>query len=334
MKKTIIMCSLFVLLLLTGCQKYGEKEIVSELTKKTKDISSYQIKGKLEVTNNDDTYNYDVTVSHESPNKYRVSLINKSNDHEQIILKNDDGVYVVTPSLNKSFKFQSDWPNNNSQIYLLSAIVNDINNDNERTFEENNNKYIFTTKVNYPNNIDLVKQKVYLDKDLTITRVEVLDNNDIPKMIMTYDTIDYKPNFNDNYFDLESIIQKSEEQLPSGTESSSTLNDIIYPLYIPTGTALVDQEKINKTKGERVILTFDGEKPFLLVEETVDITDEFSIIPIYGEPYLLIDTVGALSDKSITWVSNGIEYYIASETMSQLELIEVASSIATIPTMK
>ena len=50
--------------------------------------------------------------------KFRVGLTNKTNNHEQIILKNDDGVYVITPSLNKSFKFQSDWPYNNSQIYL------------------------------------------------------------------------------------------------------------------------------------------------------------------------------------------------------------------------
>jgi len=41
-------------------------------------------------------------------NSLRVSLKNKTNNHEQIILKNSDGVYVLTPSLNKSFKFQSD----------------------------------------------------------------------------------------------------------------------------------------------------------------------------------------------------------------------------------
>ena len=29
---------------------------------------------------------------------------------------------MVTPSLNKSFKFQSDWPYNNSQVYLINSI--------------------------------------------------------------------------------------------------------------------------------------------------------------------------------------------------------------------
>ena len=117
------------------------------------------------------------------------------------------------------------------------------------------------------------------------------------------------------------------------TEQSSAIDDIIYPLYIPTGTSLIDKEKVSKTDGERVILTFDGEKPFL-VEETSSVSDEFSIVPTLGEPYLLIDTIGALTNNSITWSSNGIDYYIVSDAMSQIELIEIASSISSIPTMK
>jgi len=119
MKKIIILGTIIMMLfVLTGCGKKDEKTIVKNLDKKISSATSYRIDGKLQITNNDDTYNYDVEVSYMKPNKYRVSLLNMSNDHEQIILKNDDGVYVVTPSLNKSFKFQSDWPNNNSQENL------------------------------------------------------------------------------------------------------------------------------------------------------------------------------------------------------------------------
>ena len=49
---------------------------------------------------------------------------------------------------------------------------------------------------------------------------------------------------------------------------------------------------------------------------------------------MLMDTVGALTSNSITWFSNGIEYYLVSDAMSQLELIEIAGSISAIPTMK
>ena len=332
MKKLIILGTIIMLLFVTGCGKKDKDDIIKDFDKKISSATSYQVEGKLQITNNDDTYNYEVVVSYEEPNKYRVSLINTSNDHEQIILKNDDGVYVVTPSLNKSFKFQSDWPNNNSQVYLLDSILNDINNDSEKIFEEKDSKYIITTKVTYPNNTNLVKQKITLNKNLEIENVEVMDSNNIPHMIMNFDSIDMKANFDDDFFDLDSIIEQIEPD--KKIEESSAIDDIIYPLYIPTGTALVDKEKVSKTDGERIILTFDGEKPFLLVEETVSIEEEFSVIPTYGEPLLLADTVAALSSNSINWVSNGIEYYIVSDVMSQIELIEIASSISAIPTMK
>ena len=107
-------------------------------------------------------------------------------------------VIVVTPSLNKSFKFQSDWPKNNSQIYLLSSILNDIKNDTERKFEEKDGNYIFTTKVNYPNNTELSKQVITLDNKLNLKTIEVQNNNGITQMTMKFDNIDYNSNFNSN----------------------------------------------------------------------------------------------------------------------------------------
>ena len=49
-----------------------------------------------------------------------------------VLHDDDDGVYVLTPSLNKSFKFQSDWPYENSQIYLLNALIKDIEKDSKK----------------------------------------------------------------------------------------------------------------------------------------------------------------------------------------------------------
>ncbi len=345
MKKIKKSWFLFLLILIpfliTGCGKKGESEYLKELEKKVNNAKSYQVQGTLEISNNDDTYHYDVVASYKNPDFYRVSLKNQANNHEQIILKNNEGVYVLTPSLNKSFKFQSEWPYNNSQIYLLKSLVDDIKNDNEKDFVENENEIIFTTKVNYPNNRKLAKQQVVLNKDLNFKMVTIFDEGDIPQMKMTFTNIDLNPTFNDNYFDLNEAMNtcatcKDQEEGSSNTETKETasIDDIIFPLYIPSGTKLTDQDKIAKTNGERVILTFDGEKPFLLVEETADISDEFAVIPTYGEPYLLSDTVGSLADNSVTWTSNGIEYYLVSDVMSQDELIEVARSVSAIPTMK
>ena len=165
MKKLIICLGVFILFI-TGCGKYSDKDIVKEIEKKTK--NSYILEGDLAISNNDDLYNYEVEVSYKKDHYYKVSLTNMANGHSQVILKNDDGVYILTPALNKSFKFQSDWPYDNSQIYLIKALLNDINNDEEVKFSENDDNYTFITKVNYPNNKMLVNQKITIDKKLNI----------------------------------------------------------------------------------------------------------------------------------------------------------------------
>lgn len=333
--KKVFAILLIGLFLFTGCGKGGEKDILSDLEKKVNNNKAYQVQGTLEISNNDDTYHYDVVASFKQKDYYRVSLKNQANNHEQIILKNPEGVYVLTPSLNKSFKFQSDWPYNNSQVYLLKSIVEDIKNDEKREFVQNENGYVFTTKVNYPNNHKLVRQQVTLDKDLNFKEVVVMDEADIPQMTMIFAKVDMNPTFDDKYFDLnEAMSTCSTCGEENQTTETGALDDIIFPLYLPSGTKLTNQDKIEKTNGERIILTFEGEKPFLLVEETVDIPEELSVIPTYGEPYLLIDTVGALSDNSVTWTTGGIDYYLVSDVMSQAELLEVARSVSAIPTMK
>lgn len=331
--KKILIGLIITLLLVTGCGKNSESSIVSDLDKKINKAEAYKLDGKLEIVNNDDVYNYDIEVSYKKDNYYKVLLTNKANDHTQIILKNDDGVYVLTPALNKSFKFQSDWPYSNSQIYLLKSLINDIKNTKDRKFKETDKGYIFTTDVNYPNNSKLVKQTIEFDNKHNFKRVKVYDSNNVIYMTMTFNNIDYSPTFKKNYFDLNTIMGAYSID-KENVEKTVALDDTIYPLALPTGTKLVSEEKVQKDVGERIIMTFDGDKPFLLVEESAVCEDEFTIIPTYGEPYQLMDTLGVMTNNSLTWTSNGIEYYIVSDVLNQDELIEVAQSISYLPTMK
>lgn len=332
MKKFIPLILMIISIILTGCGKYGEKDIVKDLKKDMNKLSSYKLEGDLEIVNNDDIYKYKVDVSYKKDDYYKVSLTNISNNYEQIILKNKDGVYVVTPSLNKSFKFQSDWPYSNSQIYLLNSIINDITDDDEKIFKETKSGYSFTTDVNYPNNKKLVKQTIKFNKKLKLQEVKVYDENNIPLMTMEVKDIDTSPIFKKNYFSVSEALQSAKTT--SEVKETTSIEDTIYPLVLPTNTKLVQEEKVEKESGDRIIMTFDGDKPFLLVEETANIEEEMTIVPTYGEPFMLMDTLGAITDNSLTWTTGGIEYYIVSDVMSQDELLEIAQSINVLPTMK
>ena len=427
MKKIFVMVVIICMIFLTGCGKDNADSVFKNFTNKIGKIDGYIISGVLDVKNNNNTYNYDVEVSFKSKDKFKVSLVNTANNHEQVILRNDDGVFVLTPSLNKSFKFQSDWPYNNSQVYILGSIVDDLNKDSEVVKEEVDGKYVFTSKVTYPNNNKLVKQKVTVNKDLFVESVEVLNDQGEAEMTFKVSNTDYNPTFDESYFEVNSIINKTNNNNQTGdnnkdnnnqnntnnlnennpntndgnlnnqndtkatstcdpktdttckaednknnqidennneqnntnvksqsnnienislrpitmtingledskkneikTTPTATLDDIIYPLYLPTGTVLKDQERVSKTDGERVILTFAGDKGFTLVEETAIKEKEFTIIPTYGEPGFVNATIGAITDNSLNWVSNGVEYYMVSDVMNTIELLDVANSI-------
>ena len=330
MKKILILLMVITSIYLIGCTK-NNKDVIKKMKDKIDNMASYHIKGELGIVNNEDIYKYDVDVSYKANDLFRVSLKNINNNHTQILLKNEEGVYVLTPALNKSFKFQSDWPYNNSQIYLLQSILKDIENDSNAKVIEDGKSYIITSKVNYSNNDSLVKQKVYLDSDYNIKKVEVLDNDDVVLMNMSFNSINERPNFSDDYFDLDSSINTS---INDNALEVSKIESIIYPMYIPDKTYLLDQDKISTPEGERVILTFDGDNPFMFIEETSTILKDHTIIPINGNPEIIGDAIGVVSNNSVSWSSGGIDYYVTSNSLSEKELLTVANSINVMPVGK
>lgn len=224
--------------------------------------------------------------------------------------------------MNKSFKFQSEWPYNNSQSYLLHNLLNDIKNDNEYSFEVVDSGFIITTKTNYSNNKDLVSQKIYLDKDKNISLVEVLDSNGLVKLKFTVNDIDYNSNYDIDYFKLDNNMSVGSIV----EDDVFHLNDIVYPMYIPQNTFLSAQDKVSSSSGERVIMTFAGDYPFMLIQETVNPSDD-SILSVSGEPLQLCDTVGVIDDSSITWINDDTLYYLVSNSLDQNQLIDVANSL-------
>jgi len=321
-----------VLLLISGCGKYNDKDLIKELSKKVESSNSYHLSGTLEIYRNEEKYTYTVDSSYQKGDLFKVNLTNQNNNHEQVILKNKEGVYVITPALNKSFKFQSDWPYNNSQIYLIQPIITDLNNDSERKFEKTNDGYTITSKVNYSSERDFNTQKIYIDKDKNITKVEVLDSDNNVKMCLTVIDIDYKAKFEDNYFDASNYLKQTEEtpkeenKEQTNDKTTTKIEDIVYPMYVPIDTQLSAQDIIETTNGERVILTFSGESAFTVVQETLNDTDTTNYV--YGDPYLILDTVGSITDYSVSWISNGVEYSVLSDNMEIDELLTVAQSIS------
>ena len=389
--KIFFLISIFAVFLI-GCGVKNADNIIDGLEEKIEKSDSYYVEGTMEIINNEDTYTYDVTISYKKGDYYKIDLINTLNNHEQVILRNDDGVYVVTPSLNKSFKFQSDWPYNNSQVYLISSIVEDLTEDEDRTFTAKNDSYYFQSSVNYPNNKSLTKQNVYVDKNMKITKVEVTNDDGKEQITMNFNKIQYNKKFDKNYFELSELININDSKTDTKNENSTqnnsnntnpddiekddnnintnennntntnentnsdnnssnsestnsnedttktketaTIDDVIYPMYLPSNTTLANKEVIDTEDGQRLILTFEGDNPFVLIEETISYQEEGQIIPVSGSLDFLSDVIGVINDNSVNWESNGIEYYIVSNTLDTSELVSIARSISVLPVSK
>ena len=324
-----VLCMMIFTLLIVGCSKKNSKEIYKELVDKLEDLDSYTLEGELQMFNDDNSFKYSVSVNYLEDDNFKVDLINKSNNHRQIILRNNDGVYVITPSLNKSFKFQSEWPYNNSQSYLIQTIIKDLENDENRKYELNEKDYIFTSKVNYMNNPSLKYQKVYFDKKLMLKKVEIYDNDNNKKILMKIKKIKYNNKIKKETFNLDNNLNVDKEIVTE--DKVSKIEDTIYPLYTPKDTKLKNQEIIKTSNGERLIQTFNGESSFTLIQETnnnLEYTNKFC----EGEPIILNDVTGYIDDYSITWYDDNYSYYIVSKDLSQNELLQIASSI-TSPTI-
>ena len=323
MKKIIGL--LLVLFTITGCKTVNDENVLKEFSKILNETKSYTMEGSMTLLSNNEEYNYDVYVEFLKGDYYKVSLLNKNNATEQIILKNSDGVYVVTPSINKSFKFQGEWPNNSSQAYILETLLSDIQNDDERKFEVTDNGYIFDVEVNYPNNKLLINQKItFNDKNLP-TKVEVFNEEGISQITFNVKNINLKANLKEENFSLENSVNKD----CCKTEESASLESVLYPTYLPLNTTFHSQETINTDDTERVILTFTGEKSFIMVEEAKKTPKEMEVVSVYGDLTFVDDTIGAITDSSVMWTKGNVEYYISSQNLTSEELVSVASSALT-----
>ena len=75
--------------------------MLKEFGDKVNKTNSYYLSGKMELLNNEDVYNYNIGVSYEKDDHYKIELTNVINDHKQVILRNEDGVYVKTQESTK-----------------------------------------------------------------------------------------------------------------------------------------------------------------------------------------------------------------------------------------
>ncbi|MBT9283377.1 MAG: outer membrane lipoprotein carrier protein LolA [Hydrogenibacillus schlegelii] len=312
--------------MLAGCGGKKDAEgVLQDLERKAKSIQGYRAEGTLTLATGAHPVDYAVEVKHLKPAYYRVSLSNAAGGIRQVIVKNDDGVFVVTPNLGKTYRFQSRWPENQSQVYLFESLVRSIAADGARVFEAADDGYVFRVKAEYQNRL-LSTQKIWFDKrTLAPKRVEVLDADDRPLVVLVFSRFEWNPPLRPEDFKPDAAGEKPSS---SAGETAPASAGVEYrePLWRPPGTELVGVEK--KPDGSYT-LTYGGAFRLTISAQPARAVE---VVAPSGEPVWLsggaigvLTRIGELTTLRVT--AGGVDYKLTTVDLAREDLLRVAESL-------
>lgn len=314
-------------LLLTACGATSQKKVSEKIDAKWNDGEGYELTATMQMNTGGQERIYDVTVWHTKPDFYRVTVTEQSEKVTQMIVRNEEGVFVVTPALRKSYKFQSDWPNENSQAYLISALAHDVKSDEKAVMTEQDQTYTFETTTRNAEKTGLPVQKIVIDKETMLPKkVSLLNEAAEEKISIEFKSIDLGQAHKKEEYAVEKFPENEENEVGESDNDSKAFQTY-YPSVLFDGVKLADERAMEEGGEERVILTFEGEKDFTILQRPVDASGE--ILPVFA-PGDLADlgfTIGAITDTSISWEKDGMSFFLASTELSRKEMMEVAASM-------
>lgn len=322
MKKILCCLLLMMSMLLVACKKEeAEKTFLEILT----EAKSYKVEGVMESFYQEGRKQNNFTVYFKDP-LLKVVTSSTEDENKQIILKNNDGVYILIPSVNKNFKIQSGWPNNASYPYLLQSLAKDIANEENPIITEDETTKTIETETFMHKNAVATKQKIILDKETCLpTEVLIYDaHGDLfIRVVFTNVELDY------NVSDDEFIVEKSMTTARTdATTSVEYQREVDYPTYFPTGCILTGETTASSTDGTEVrsIMKYSGDVGFTLIQEFVYDQETTVYQQEVGEVVFVLGTAAILKDGGVHTIYQGVEYTVASNNLSIDEMIKIVSS--------
>ncbi|MDE6047027.1 MAG: hypothetical protein K2M08_05535 [Anaeroplasmataceae bacterium] len=313
--KKIFGLILLSLLVLVGCKNKDNIDEVTRVTNYLSGLSSYSLTSKMTIQRPDKNVSVNVAVDYLSPAYYKVSF---KGDNEQLIIKNDTGVYVITPSLNKEFRFDSNWPLNSSHAYLLEAINKDIKADTEATGSQEGTDIVIECKIAHKTNQKLNKMKYTCDANFKPKKTVFLNDKNEECIVVDFDTFTPNSNLGKDNFNEKKYLGAQEEK-PNEEETSLTLT----AGYVVEGSQLASSSK----KDDTTILCYSGESSYTIIVSLVEVTDEVVAIDTYDSIEFLACGLGFINENTMKFYNGSYEITIFSNQLTIDDYINVANSI-------
>lgn len=314
---------MFLLLTFTSCKK-GER-VVQDFPTVVTNLESYKVTGKLYSMFPSGTKECVVTVYYQKPDFYRVEVDNAVLSDKQIVMKNEEGVHILVPSVNKTFKVKSSWPFNSSYPYLLQSLSKDMLSDENKVtiLGEETSTVEIKAKV-FENALPSTQKIVFNNKTGYPNEVLVYDENANLLTKFVFENIEINKELDKDLFNVEKTLTSMREYYHDIVETY--VRTITYPTYYPEGVKL-KEELINNKTAKTAIMKYEGETSFTIIEQYL--MDSSTVVTSFvdGDIYIMGGTIALINNNTVFFGEQGVEYTIASNNMHVIEMIKMGDSL-------
>lgn len=300
-----------------------EKPFEDRLQQTLGSLNSYLLEGVMEVAEGEDTKSYDVSVKYlkqDNQDYFRVAMKDSGMNQEQEIIRNAEGVFVVTPTLNQIFKFQGNWPSNSLKPYLLQSM-REIAADESAQIEQTEEGYQISAGVTYPNNRNFTQQEMVFSDDLKIKSVQIFDDDHVLQMKMLFSKVDYEPGLTAEDFQVPQQLEKETAAEPIADEDLPLMPMETFGAVLSNSSVVENDGKV------QYVLEYTGEKNFTIVEEVAESEETTQTIIMSGSLVDGLNMVGRYDGNHMTSVINSVRYTIYSDDLSEEEMSAVLQSM-------
>lgn len=312
MKKFLVL----ILFLLTGCG-VTSKNFLKKMSKEYEKIEAYSVNGEITIEHTDlqTKYTFETSCYNEC---LKVTLTNSQTNTKQTIIKNQNGVFVLSPLTNKTYKFPSNWPNESQTPYVLSTVINDVLKDSNVEIIEGENEIVLKCEISSVNS-NLTKEEINFNKKTLLpTNVSIYDDSGNKRINVSFSEFNLSPNLSNDDFKIEPNMTSLILEIGEGFDNQ----EFSLPTFSP-----YDVTVTQKTLDDAILVSYTGENSYVVYQKRLDTLEVNATFGTYDDLVLLNNTVGLVRDNVLMWCNGGIEYKIYSDTLEISEMIDIANSI-------
>lgn len=322
----VLATGIVVGLVVGGCGTPTTKSLQPKLETQVQTLGqkNYKSVATMTVQMDHTSQTYYVETWYDSDKVYRISLGDQENKPNQIIVKNNNGMFIVSPALQKVFRFNGDWAQNQGHIYLYDQILQQIVSGKNVKVNKSGSTYTFHMPVTPANDVVTQEKVVINAKDMTPQTVVLYDKSNKAVVTINYQKFQTDVKFHDADFNPHKLVGDAKQTLAPIVDTTSHI-DYVEPDIQGLGDKLRDEQAVSTND---VLLRYSGDHAFTLSEYRpapgVAGLPEAQMVDVYGIPAIYSGGDGV---HQMTWLNNGLAYSLTSTKMSMDQMMQVAVSM-------